>query len=175
MRNSALSALEDYLACICVATAAINTGIDKKWMGWMDWIGLPWDEMCWRRCYRRWNAMHGSPAWLVHIIFIPIGNGLPNYFFLFWLPWRKKEKSHWNTKDWIWSSCQRAQKKRRNNIQPQSGLKYPLTRTPKHNNTVVPTSPWWIYSSSLTCHPSVVFIHARNSYLLKVTWLHPRK
>ena len=37
--------LEDYLARICVATATANTGIDQKWMEWIDRIGLPWDVL----------------------------------------------------------------------------------------------------------------------------------
>ena len=37
--------LEDYLARICVATAAANTGIDQKWMEWIDRIGLPRDVL----------------------------------------------------------------------------------------------------------------------------------
>ena len=37
--------LKDYLARIYVVTAAANTGIDQKWMEWIDRIGLPQDAL----------------------------------------------------------------------------------------------------------------------------------
>ena len=90
----------------------------------------------------------------------------------FWLPWKRRERCHYNTKDWIWSSHWRAQA----NVGTIPSISHHCSYhsiSPK-NTTTLPMhkTPWWIHSYLSASHLLVVFIHALNGYLIKVRWLH---
>ena len=154
--------LEDYLARICVATAAANTGIDQKWMEWIDRIGLPRDVLTMLQEMGR-NARQPGMTGAYHIytdwkrfvklllsILIPLkkeGEEPPEYEGLnSVIPSKTKEK-------------------RVNNIQHQSGPRSPLTRAQIHNNTIDAYHAL-MDILILTCLPYFGCIHTRSEWLL---------